>query len=76
MKVDPVGVKVHEYFPITLDYTTRGEVKMDMRKYMRNIIDEFPVNINKSQAVKTPASNNMFKVDESKPLNNDKAEFS
>ena len=47
-KVNSVRGKVHEYFPINLDYTTKVEVKVDMQKYMKNTIDEFTVNIEKS----------------------------
>ena len=35
--------KVHEYLSMTLDYSTRVEVNMDMRKYVKNMIDEFSV---------------------------------
>ena len=38
-KIKSVRGKVHEYFPITLDYTTKVEVKTDMRKYVKNVID-------------------------------------
>ena len=80
MYVDPdigkfksVRRKVCEYFSMALDYTTRGEVKMDMRKYVKNMIDKYPVNIDKSQAVTRPSTDNVFKVDGSKPLNKSKA---
>ena len=43
-----------------------------MRKYVKNIIDEFPVKIDKSQAVKIPETDNLFKVDRSNPLNKNK----
>ena len=39
------------------------------------MIDEFPVNIEKSLAVKSPENKNIFKVDGSKTLKNDKAEL-
>ena len=39
------------------------------------MIDEFPVNIYKSQAVTTPKTDNLFKVDVINPLNNNKAKF-
>ena len=82
MYVDPdigkfksVRRKVCESFSMALDYTTRGEVNMDMRKYVKNMIDKYPVNIDKSQAVTRPSTDNVFKVDGSKPLNNNKVEF-
>ena len=48
---------------------------MDMRKHVKNIIDEFLINIEKSQAVTIPATKNLFKVVRSEPLNNNKAEL-
>ena len=51
----------------TDDYNTRVEVNIDMTKYVGNSIGEFPVNIDKYQAVTIPSSNNLFKVDGSNP---------
>ena len=45
--VKSVRGKVHEYFFMTLDYTTKVEVKIDMRKYAENMMDEFTINIKK-----------------------------
>ena len=44
-KVKSVRGKFHEYMSMTLYYTTKGEVKIDTRKYVKNMIDEFPKNI-------------------------------
>ena len=45
LKFMSVRVKVHEYLRNTLDYSTRGEVKMDIRKYVKYMIGEFPVKV-------------------------------
>ena len=58
---------------MTLDYTTKVEVKIDIGKYVKNMIDEFPINIKKFQAVTSPATYKLFNVDEIKPLNKNKA---
>ena len=50
-KIKSVRVNIHEYLSMTLDYTTKVEVKIDMQKYVKNVIDEFPMNIEKCQAV-------------------------
>ena len=42
---------------------------MDMRKYVKYTIDKFPIKIEKSQAVASPETDNLFKVDGSNPLN-------
>ena len=60
----------------TDDYNTRVVVNIDMTKYVGNSIGEFPVNIDKYQAVTIPASNNLFKVDGSNPLKMKKRDFS
>ena len=60
---------------MTLDYTTKGEVKVDIRKYVKKIIDEFPVNIEKYQAVTSLETDNLFKVDVSKTPNKNKLEL-
>ena len=51
-----------------LYYTTKVEVKIYMQNYVKNIIGEFSINIKKYQAVTSPATKKLFKVDRSKPL--------
>ena len=70
-----VGEKVHEYFTVTLYYTTRGEVNIDMRKYVINVIDGFPENIDKYQAVTSRETDKLFEVNISKPPNKNKVEL-
>ena len=60
---------------MVLDYTTRREVKMDMRKYVENMIGEFTVNIEKAQAVTSLATDNIIKAEKIKPLSQDKEEL-
>ena len=48
---------------MTLDYNKRGEVNIDTGKYVKKMIDEFPVNIDKYQEVTSPSTDNLFKVD-------------
>ena len=49
--------KFHKYLSMTLDYNTKVEVNIDKRKYVKNMIDEFTINIKKSQAVTSPDTN-------------------
>ena len=58
---------------MTLDYTTKGEVKTDMWKYVKTMIDEFTINIEKYQAVTSPETKNLLKVDVINPLNKNQA---
>ena len=50
-KVKSAKGKFHAYLSITLDYTTNGEVKMYIRKYVKNTIEQFPTNTKESKAV-------------------------
>jgi hypothetical protein len=43
-KVTATCGKVHDYLGMDLDYQKRGEVKINMTKYVDNIINELPVN--------------------------------
>ena len=61
-KVKSLRGKIHEYLFVTLYYTTKVEVKIDMRKYVKNIIDEFTINIEKYQAVASPETKNLLEV--------------
>ena len=73
VNVKSVRGKVHEYLSMALDYIAKGEVKIDMRKYVKKMIDEFTVHIKKYQAVASPGTKNLLKLDITKPLNNNKA---
>ena len=44
-KVRSTRGKLYAYLSITLDYTTKGEVNIDMQKYIKNMTDEFTINI-------------------------------
>ena len=70
-----VREKVYEYFSITLDYNTKGEVKLIRKSVLRNVIDAFLIKIEKLQAVASPATKNIFKVKKGIPLNKNKAEL-
>ena len=36
--------KKHVYLGMLLDYSTEGEVKIDMRDYVKEMLEEFPKN--------------------------------
>ena len=74
-KIKAVRGKVHEYLAMTLDYTKRGEVKIEMIQYVQNMLDTFPIKFKDGDAVNTPAADNLFKVDGSKPLEKNQAEL-
>ena len=44
-KVKSVRGNFHEYLFMDLDYIKKGEVIIDMWKYMKDMIDEFTISI-------------------------------
>jgi hypothetical protein len=54
--------KLHDYLGMTLDYTAPGQVKIDMTKYIKAMIDEFPEEL--PGKVNCPWNENLFKHDE------------
>ena len=75
LKVESVRGKLHKYLPMKLYYTTKVEVKIDIQKCVKNMIDKFSIRIEKSQAVTIPTTDKLFKVDGSNPLKNNKKEL-
>jgi hypothetical protein len=53
---------IHDYLGITIDYSEIGKVKFTMYKYLEDILNEMPVDMNGTTP--TPASDNLFDVDE------------
>ena len=58
----------HDYIGMILDYSTKGEVKVDMRYYVKNMLKEFPIKLKSTDTTMTPANENLFNVDNSKNL--------
>ena len=52
--------RVHYYLGMDLDYSTAGNVKISMIKYLTNVIQDFPEDITTTAA--TPAAEHLFKA--------------
>ena len=66
--------KKHDYIGMVLDFQTDGEIKVDMTKYVENMLKNFKYKINNN--FKTPANENLFKVNnKSSKLNKEHAEI-
>jgi hypothetical protein len=63
------GEKVHDYFGITLDFSVKGKVKVIMKDYVEDMLDELPSDMDSETA--TPASNHLFTVNEDPVLLDD-----
>jgi hypothetical protein len=65
---------IHDYLGITIDYSERGKVMFTMYDYLEDILDEMPDDMNGTAP--TPASDNLFDVDEdSIALNEKESDF-
>ena len=54
--------KIHEYLGMTLDFSTRGEVKVTMFPYVKEIVDLFTQYDNSDCTAKTSAGEHLFTV--------------
>ena len=73
-KVKVTRGKRHDYLGMTLDYTDPGKVKIDMIDYVKNMVEDFPEELDGRNA-QYPWSEGLFKVDSKSPdLSTDKAE--
>ena len=65
--------KVHDYLGMTFDYAFKGEVRINMCKYLSSIIADFPEQITGVSA--TPAADHLFKVrEDGKKLSKEQAD--
>ncbi len=65
-KLKPSRGKVHDYLGIILDYSEDGKVKIDMRNYVKGMLEDFPYmdQVDKLKRVSTPAAEHLFNVNE------------
>ena len=65
----------HDYLGMTLDYSVKGEVKIDMVKYVKSMVNDFPEDLG-GKSCSTPANENLFKLNpRSGKLSQAKKEF-
>jgi hypothetical protein len=65
---------IHDYLGMTLDFSEKGVAKINMTKYIENIIDEMPVEM--AGVCPTPAANHLFEVNpEAEKLDDTNKEF-
>jgi hypothetical protein len=61
---------VHDYLGITIDYSESDKVKFTMYDYLEDILSEMPDDMRGTAP--TPASNNLFNIDDDSPALNEK----
>ena len=59
-----------------LDYSEKKKLKIDMRDYVKGMLDAFPIKFKKGETVATPAGEDLFgqKSSNDKKLKKDKTE--
>jgi hypothetical protein len=67
--------KVHDYLGMELDYQKRGELKINMTKYVENMLNNFPVQLGKKDVAKTPAADSLFKLGTGAKLDTKRSEI-
>ena len=68
--------KVHDYLGMKLDYSEKKKIKIDMRDYVKGMLDSFPIKFKKGETATTPTGEDLFgqKSRNDKKLQEDKAE--
>ena len=59
-KVKAVRGKVHEFLGMTFDFREKGKVKIDMKDYVSNMVDDFPLKFKPDDIEATPAADDLF----------------
>jgi hypothetical protein len=54
--------QVHDYLGMELDYQKQGELKINMTEYVENMLNHFPVKLEKKDVAKTPAGDKLFNL--------------
>ena len=68
--------KKHDYLGMTLDYTEKGKVKIDMTDYAEKMVAKFPQEDLQGSKVPNCVSKNLFSVDKRSPrLDDEKSEM-
>jgi hypothetical protein len=74
-KVTATRGKVHDYLGMELDYRKRGELIINMTKYVDNMINEFPLKRGKKDVAKTPAADSLFNLGTGAKLDTKRSEI-
>ena len=53
------------------DYQEKGKVKINMTSYIKDILDEFPMDLKMTDTARTPAANDLFNEGQGKDLDMD-----
>jgi hypothetical protein len=74
-KVTATHGQVHGYLGMELDYRKQGKLKINMTKYIENMLNNFPVKLRKKDVAKTPARDNLFNLGTGAKLDTKRSEI-
>ena len=52
--------KVHDYLEMKLDYSEKKKLKIDMRDYVKGMLDSFPIKFKECETATTPTGEDLF----------------
>ena len=64
----------HDYLGMKLIFHEGGELEVDMKRYVKEMLEEFPVALKKGKTAMTPATSDLFSAGKGKVLNDDQQE--
>ena len=70
-EVKNVRGKKHDYLAMILDYSEKGKLKVDMKYYIKAMVDDFPLDFGERQTT-APWNDKLFKVIEKEKKLNEK----
>jgi hypothetical protein len=73
-KVKATRGKKHDFLGMNFDFSEKGKVKIDMIKYVEDMIDDFSVKFKPSDKATTPAGEDLFAVGKDEPLSKERAD--
>ena len=67
--------RIHDYLGMVLDYSNKGKVIINMKKYVEDLITSFPIKFDKKQVALTPAGERLFDTGQGKSLEDQRKEI-
>jgi hypothetical protein len=67
--------QIHDYLEMELDYQKQGELKINMTKYVKNMLNNFPVKLRKKDMAKMPDGDNLFNLGTGAKLDTKRSEY-
>ncbi len=66
--------KVHDFLGMMFDFSKKGKVQIEMKKYVSDMLDDFSIQFKKDETKKTPAADDLFAEGKGNTLDKDRAE--